>query len=275
MTNANSDHQGLTTFPAMAERPATLITGASGGLGTAFAWEAAADGHDLILTARRSSLLTSLAEAITARHGTRILILETDLSLPDSPDRLVNNILAQGWRVDHLVNNAGFGLHGLLTDQPPGAIADLLHVNLLSLTTLTRLLLPAMLARGGGGILNIASLAAFQPGPLMAAYYASKAYVLSLSEALSLEVSGTGVTISCLCPGATATGFAHEARMENSLLFRTGTMTADTAARLGWRGYCRGRRVIIPGWKNKLLATLGRLTPHFVSLYVTRALHQR
>ena len=258
----------------MAERPTTLITGASGGLGSALAWEASADGHDLSLTARRGYLLTSLAEALTARHGTRILTLESDLSLPDAADGLVNDILAQGWRVDHLVNNAGFGLHGPLTDQLSGQIADLLLVNLLSLTTLTRLLLPSMLSRGQGGILNVASLAAFLPGPLMAAYYASKAYVLSLSEALSLEVSGTGVTISCLCPGATATGFARDARMEDSRLFRTGTMTAESAARLGWRGYRRGQRVIIPGWKNKLLATLGRLTPHSISLRVTRALHR-
>ena len=259
----------------MSERPTTLITGASGGLGTALAWEAAADGHDLILTSRRGSVLASLAEALTARHGTRILTLESDLAMPDSADRLVNDILAQGWRVDHLVTNAGFGWHGFLTNQPPGNLAGLIHVNLFSVTTLTRLLLPSMIARGHGGILNIASLAAFQPGPLMAAYYASKAYVLSFSEALSAEVRGTGVRVSCLCPGATATGFAQEARMEDTLLFRTGTMTAETAARLGWRGFRRGRRVIIPGWKNTLLAVLGRHLPHALSLRVTRALHQQ
>ena len=257
----------------MEERPTTLITGASGGLGSALAREAAADGHDLILTARRGHVLSELAEALSARHGARILTLESDLSLPNSADHLVNELIAQGWRVDHLVNNAGFGYHGPLTNQPPGNLADLLHVNLLSLTTLTRLLLPEMLSRGHGGILNVASLAAFQPGPLMTAYYASKAYVLSLSEALSLEVSGTGVKVCCFCPGATATGFAREASMEDSRLFRSGTMTAQTAARLGWRGYRRGQRVIIPGWKNKVLATLGRLTPHFISLRVTRALH--
>ena len=259
----------------MSDRPTTFITGASGGLGTALAREAAADGHDLILTSRRSGLLTSLAEALTARHSTRVLTLETDLSLPDSADRLVNDILASGWRVDYLVNNAGFGWHGFLTDQPPGNLADLIHVNLLSLTTLTRLLLPSMIARGDGGILNIASLAAFQPGPLMATYYASKAYVLSFSEALSMEVRGTGVRVSCLCPGATATGFAREARMEDSLLFRTGSMSAETVARLGWRGFRRGRRVIIPGWKNTLLAVLGRHLPHALSLRVTRVLHQQ
>ena len=259
----------------MSDRPTTLITGASGGLGTALAREAAADGHDLILTSRRSGLLTSLAEALTARHSTRVLTLETDLSLPDSADRLVNDILASGWRVDYLVNNAGFGWHGFLTDQPPGNLADLIHVNLLSLTTLTRLLLPSMIARGDGGILNIASLAAFQPGPLMATYYASKAYVLSFSEALSMEVRGTGVRVSCLCPGATATGFAQEARMEDTRLIHMGSMSAETVARLGWRGFRRRRRVIIPGWKNTLLAVLGRHLPHALSLRVTRVLHQQ
>lgn len=255
--------------------PTTLITGASGGLGSALAWQAAADGHDLILTARRSGLLTELAEAIAARHGRRLLTIESDLSLPDGADRLVNEIIASGWQVDHLVNNAGFGLHGPLTDQPPGKIADLLQVNLTSLTALTRLLLPAMLTRGYGGILQVASVAAFQPGPLMAAYYASKAYVLSLSEALSLETAGTGVKVCCLCPGPTTTGFAQQANMTDSLLFKAGPMSAETAARLGWRGYCRGSRVIIPGWKNQVLALLGRITPHFISLRVVRALHRQ
>jgi short-subunit dehydrogenase len=245
----------------MTERPATLITGASSGIGSALAWQAAAAGHDLVLTARRGYLLTELAEALTARHGGRVLTIEADLSLPDGADRLVNEVLASGWQVDHLINNAGLGACGPVTGLPPGRLLELLQVNLVSLTILTRLLLPSMLDRGAGGILNVASLAAFQPGPDMAAYYASKAYVLSLSEALHEETRGSG--------------FAREATMEDSLLFRFGLMSAEAVARAGWRGFQRGQRIIIPGWKNKLLATLGRLTPHVVSLRLIRRLHER
>ncbi len=257
----------------MKDRPSTLITGASSGIGAALAWQAAAAGHDLILTARRGHLLTELAEALTARHGGRILTLEADLSLPEGADRLVNDLIAQGWQVDCLINNAGLGASGLLTGLPPARLTELLQVNLLSLTTLTRLLLPSMLAKGEGGILNVASLAAFQPGPLMAAYYASKAYVLSLTEALHEEVRGSGVRISCLCPGATATGFAREAHMEDSRLFTSAAMSPEAVAQSAWKGFQRGRRVIIPGWKNKLLAGLSWLTPHVISLRLIRLLH--
>lgn len=259
----------------MKERPSTLITGASSGIGAALAWQAAAAGHDLILTARRGHLLTELAESLTARHGGRILTLEADLSLPDGADRLVNDLLAQGWRVDFLINNAGLGASGLLTDLPPARLTELLQVNLLSLTTLTRLLLPSMLVKGEGGVLNIASLAAFQPGPLMAAYCASKAYVLSLTEALHEEARGTGVRISCLCPGPTATGFAREANLEDSRLFRTPGMDPAAVAQSAWRGFRSGRRIIIPGWKNKFLAGLTRVVPHWISLPLVRLLYGR
>jgi uncharacterized protein len=261
-------------LPDMKDRPVTLITGASSGIGSALAWQAAAAGHDLILTARRGHLLTDLAEALTARHGGRILTLEADLSTPDGPDHLYNELIAQGWRVDYLINNAGFGTSGPFHETPAARLDSLLHVNLLSLTTLTRLLLPGMIARGTGGVLNVASLAAFQPGPLMAAYYASKAYVLSLSEALHHECRGTGVRISCLCPGATLTEFSTEAHLQNALLFRSGTQTAEAVATTGWRGFQRGKRVIIPGWKNKLLAVLTKITPHFLTLRLVQRLHQ-
>jgi len=258
----------------MTERPSTLITGASSGIGAALAWCAAGAGHDLILTARRSDLPAALAEALTARHGGRVLTIGADLSHPDGADQVVNEILASGWRVDQLINNAGLGASGPLSEIPPARLTELLQVNLLSLTTLTRLLLPSMLSRGHGGILNVASLAAFQPGPLMAAYYASKAYVLSLSEALHEETRGTGVRISCLCPGATSTGFAREAQLEDSRLFRRGTATAESVARAGWRGFQRGQRVILPGWKSKLTALLSHWTPHGISLRVIRTLHR-
>ena len=186
---------------------------------------------------------------------------------------MVNEILASGWHVDQLINNAGLGASGPLAEMPPAQLTGLLQVNLVSLTTLTRLLLPSMLARGHGGVLNVASLAAFQPGPLMAAYYASKAYGLSFSEALHEETRGTGVRISCLCPGATSTGFAREAQMEQSRLFRQGTATAESVARAAWRGFQRGQRVILPGWKTNLTALLSHWTPHLLSLRLVRALH--
>jgi len=259
----------------MPERPVTLITGASSGIGTALAWTAAAAGHDLILTARRGSLLTELATALNARHGGRILTIEADLSQADGADQLVNEILASGWRVDQLINNAGLGASGPVAGIPTARLTDLLQVNISSLTTLTRLLLPPMLAKGQGGILQVASLAALQPGPLMAAYYASKAYVLSFSEALHQECRGTGVRISCLCPGATATGFAREAHVESTRLFRYGPASAESVAQAAWRGFQRGQRIILPGWKSKALALLTRLTPHRISLPVTRWLHRQ
>lgn len=250
----------------------TLVTGASGGLGEALARCAAAEGHDLVLAGRRMDRLRALAEELAPRHGIHVLSVPCDLSLPDAADALFHEVLAHGCRVDNLVNNAGFGQGGDVADISPQRQADLLTVNALTPLQLTRLFLPSMLTRGGGGVLNVASLAALTPGPGMAAYYASKACLLSYTEALHFETRGTGVRVSALCPGPAATGFAREARMENARLFRR-AMTAEETAREGWRGFLRGRRVIIPGWRNRFLALAIRALPHALTARAAKLLH--
>lgn len=258
----------------MTGRPTTLITGATGGLGSALASEAARAGHDLILTGRDSEALAALAAGLHQQHGVLLLTVEADLSHPDGADHLYNQVIASGWNVDHLINNAGFATSGPVATTPPSALQDLVLVNVQSGVTLTRLFLPAMLARKSGGILNVASIAAFQPGPLMAAYYASKAFVLSFTEALAAESASSGVRISCLCPGPISTGFAHRAHLQGSRLFRRNVQSAETVARIGWKGFSRGRRLIFPGWRNRLLARISPFIPHAISLPVVRWLHR-
>jgi hypothetical protein len=200
--------------------------------------------------------------------------LAADLADPAAPARIHAEIAGVGGRVDVLVNNAGFGLRGAFTALDETAQAEMLQVDVVALTLLTRRFLPAMVARRAGGVLNVASTAAFQPGPQMAVYYASKAFVLSLSEALAGELAGTGVTVTALCPGPTATGFASRAGLERSRLFRDlRVMDAATVARAGYRGFRAGRRVVIPGLANRVGAALARLAPRGLVLPLVRALN--
>jgi len=171
------------------------------------------------------------------------------------------------------VNNAGFAVSGPFAEAPERAELDLLRVNILALVHLTKLVLPGMLARRRGRVLNVASIAAYMPGPLMAAYYASKAFVLSFSEALAVEVAGSGVTVTALCPGSTATGFADAAGVQNSELFRS-AMDAATVAQAGYDGAMAGRRVVIPGLMNRLRVLVARLAPRRVSTAIARRLNR-
>ena len=196
-----------------------LITGASSGIGLELARLFAADGSDLILVARREAELQSLADDMAASHGISARVMTEDLSDLSAPQRIVDRLATDELELDVLVNNAGFGLRGPAAELDLQRQLDMLQVNVTALTHLTRLLLPAMIARRRGGVLNVASTAAFQPGPHMAVYYATKAYVLSFSEALAEELGGTGVTVSCLAPGPTATEFADAADMRDTLLF--------------------------------------------------------
>jgi short-subunit dehydrogenase len=243
-----------------------LITGASSGIGYELAKLFAADGHDLILVARRKERLDALAEELIREHGVSVDVVPTDLSRPAAAETLFN---ALGERpVDYLVNNAGFGNYGPITDISLERERDLLQVNLISLVELTKLYLPRMKARGAGRILNVASTAAFQPGPGMANYFAGKAYVLSFSEAVDAEMKPHGVRCSCLCPGVTRTEFLDTASMGSSKLVRAGVMDVEPVARAGYRGLMRGKRVIIPGWRNRFLTLITKFAPRRMATWV-------
>lgn len=238
-----------------------LITGASSGIGMHFAELFAADGAELVLVARSAERLRQLALTYEERYGARVRVLPADLSRPGAPGEIRDTLRAEGVEVDVLVNNAGFGLRGRVAELGVERQMDLVQLNVAALTHLTALFLPAMLERGRGGVLNVASTAAFQAGPNMAAYYASKAYVLSFTEALAEEVAGTGVRASCLAPGPTQTGFEAAAGMQGTRLFRMGVMDAAEVARVGYRGFRAGRVVVVPGWRNKLTTLSVRFVP--------------
>jgi uncharacterized protein len=252
-----------------------LVTGASGGIGEELARLFAADGHDLVLVARSEDKLARLAAELTRLHGTGARVVAADLARPGAPREIFDGLRAAGTEVGALVNNAGVGSYGLFAGADTGRELEMLQVNVVALTHLTGLFLPGMIARGRGYVLNVASTAAFQPGPLMAVYYASKAYVLHFSEALSNETEGTGVQVSALCPGPTETGFAAAAGMEQSKLFDRAVMDARTVALAGYRGLFAGRAVVIPGLRNSLTARLVGLAPRRLVTRVVRGIQER
>jgi uncharacterized protein len=258
-------------------RPLALVTGASSGIGADLARELARDGHDLVLAARTMAPMEILAAELAAL-GTGTVIIPADLSQPGGAAALANAIEARGLTVDVLINNAGLGAVGRFDQADPRRIGDMLQVNIVALTELTRLLLPGMVTRRRGKVMLVASTAAFQPGPNMAVYFATKAYVLSLGEAIAYELRGTGVTVAVLCPGATATNFQRVAGMSELAFFSSAArhvMSAAAVARLGYRGLKGSRRVIITGLLNQIIALGGRFAPHPISLPVTRALMSR
>ena len=248
-----------------------LVTGASGGIGEELARLFAADGHDLVLVARSRDKLARLAAELGEKHNVAARVLAADLARPEAPREIFGELGGAGVTVDALVNNAGFGSYGLFAETDLRAELDLLQVNVVALTHLSKLFLPGMIARRRGYLMNVASTAAFQPGPLMAVYYASKAYVLSLSEALANECGGTGVVVSALCPGPTETGFVEAAGMQESKLFERGAMSAREVAEAGYRGLLAGRTLVIPGLRNALLArTVGMMPRKMVTKVVRR-----
>ena len=236
-----------------------LITGASAGLGAELAWLFAADGHDVALVARRRDKLDALAREIGQKHGVEAHVLAEDLGDPAAPKRIAGALDKQGIAVEFLVNNAGFGTNGAFAELPIERELELVQVNVIALVHLTRLLLPAMIARGSGRVLNIGSTAGFVPGPYMAAYYASKAFVNSFTEALAFELRGTGVTATLSCPGATATEFAAVAGNDKTALFKSGVMSAREVAEHAYRAMTNGEVAVIPGIKNKLMIQSLRL----------------
>ncbi len=247
-----------------------LITGASGGIGYELAGVFAREGWNLILVARGLSKMKVLAEKLTKSYGISVSVIGKDLSLAAAPRELFQETQLKGLQVDALVNNAGFGSYGLFSQSDLTTSTDMLELNVVALTKLTRLYLDPMLQNKKGWIMNVASTAAFQPGPLMAVYYASKAYVLSFSEALSNELKATGVSVTVLCPGATETGFRDAAQMGQSKLFKKRVMLADRVAREGYRGMMEHKVIVIPGLKNKILASSVRFSPRSIVPIVVR-----
>ena len=253
-----------------------LITGASSGIGLDLTRLFAADRHDLVLVARSEAKLRETAAALEKEFGIRATVIAADLSRPEAPRQIADALRAQSIEIEMLVNNAGYGLAGAFAETDGQTELDMLQVNVVALTHLTKLLLPPMVARKRGRIMNVASTAAFQPGPYMAVYYATKAYVLSFSEALSEETSGTGVSITALCPGPTLTNFAEAADMTKTRLFRSGNvMTSAKVAKIGYDAMRKGKRVVIAGAMNNLLAQSVRISPRALVTKVTRALQER
>jgi uncharacterized protein len=253
-----------------------LITGASSGLGAEFARIFAADGHDLVLVARRERKLQLLAAELSQRHGVGARVIAADLARPAAPTEIVDRLRGDAVEVDYLVNNAGFGHLGPFVSTDRATELQMIQVNVVAPTDLARLLLPSMVARGYGRVLNVASTAAFVPGPFMAVYYATKAYVLSLSQALSNELRGTGVTVTVLCPGPTQTGFAAAAGTAASApIQRHMVMDAASVARAGYRGMRRGQATVVPGLVNKLLTQSTRLIPRSMQAEIARRVAER
>ncbi len=243
-------------------RPGALVTGASSGIGYELAKILAREGHDVALVARSVDQLQKIATDLMDDFGVRAIVVAADLSDPGTPDRIFDRLQEAEFRVDVLVNNAGFGTIGRFVRSDVGAQVDMVEVNISALTHLTRLYSEQMAERRQGRIMNVASTAAFQPGPFMAVYFATKAYVLSFSEALAEELRHSGVTVTALCPGPTVTGFQKRAGMERAPIGgRMVTGDAASVARVGYAGMMKGRRVVIPGLFNRVGTLLPRFFP--------------
>jgi short-subunit dehydrogenase len=237
-------------------RTVTLITGASAGLGAEFARQCAKRGAPLALAARRRERM----EALGTELGGEVHVFEADLAKPGAAASLIAALEAEGLSVDTLINNAGFGLGGKFADRPLGRLSEMIDLNVRALTELCHLVLPAMRERGRGAILNVASTAAFQPGPNMAVYYASKAYVLSFTEALHHELKGSGIKVSALCPGPTESEFSDVADSHSPTLERM-KVPASGVVEAGLRGLDANKAVVVPGFKNKVGAQMSRILP--------------
>jgi short-subunit dehydrogenase len=252
-----------------------LITGASGGIGYELALLFARDGFDCILVARSHDKLNDLAARLESDFRVKTLVLAKDLSKPTAVAEIFEEVSAAAIPVDVLVNNAGYPVFGLFAETNLQNELEMLQVNVIALTALTKLFLKGMIERRSGRILNLASTAAFLPGPLMAVYYASKAYVLLFSEALANELQGTGVTVTALSPGPTRTGFQKRGQLEDSRLVRGQIGDARSVALAGYRGLMAGKTIVIPGLSNKLIPWVVRLSPRGMVTRVVRRMQER
>jgi len=260
--------------PFLAPRT-VLITGASSGIGLELAHLFAHDGYRLVLVARSRGALRELGDELQARHSVQVRISPKDLAHPSAPGELYQELQEAGVVLDVLVNNAGFGGNGPFLNTEWSNEAEMIQVNIAALTHLTKLFLPQVRAREGK-VLNVASVAAFLPGPFMAVYYATKAYVLSFSEALAEELSGTGTTVTCLCPGPVATGFQKRAGTESNQMMKSPLLVdVRDVALAGYEGMKQGKRVVIPGWKNALVVQGLRASPRSIVTKMVSGMHEK
>lgn len=253
-----------------------LITGASGGIGYELSKLFARDGYNLVLVARSGERLEQIAADFRQQHRIAVTVISQDLAQPNAAHEVFGTLQQASIHVDVLVNNAGYTMYGAFAQMDWQRELDLMQVNMIALTQLMRLCLPPMIQRGAGKVLNLASTAAFLPGPMMAIYYATKAYVLSLSEAVANELEGTGVTVTALCPGPTETGFQARGDMQGVRLVSNGNlMSASVVAQAGYRALMQGKAVEVPGVANKLGVWAVRFLPRRFATQTVRRMHAR
>jgi short-subunit dehydrogenase len=252
-----------------------LITGASSGIGYELALLMGAKGYDLVLVARSTGKLEELKKKLEAGKGVRVTVIGKDLSRESAPREIADELQRSGIHIDVLVNNAGFGDYGHFAGTSWTKEKMMIDLNVRSLTEMTKLFLPGMLERKQGRIMNLASTASFQPGPLMAVYYATKAYVLSFTEAVAEEVRGSGVTLTALCPGPTASGFQAAASIENSKLVKGKKLpSSKEVAEYGYRAMMKGQVVAVQGFMNRLMAGSVRFTPRWLTRRVVKSMQE-
>lgn len=252
-----------------------LITGASNGIGKELAYHFAKDGVNLVLVARSEDKLQELKKELMGKWDIQVEVMSRDLSKMEEVQSLDKELKEKQIKIQYLINNAGYGLFGNFTETNMDEELNMIDLNIKSLTLLTKLLVKDMVKNGEGRILNVASTAAFQPGPLMAVYYATKAYVLSFTEALENELQGTGVYVSALCPGPTETGFGDRANLSSSKLFKGKLMSVTEVAEAAYAGLTSGKSLIIPGFQNRMLTVLVRILPRKTITSIVRNVQEK
>lgn len=257
-------------------KPTALVTGASSGIGLELARVMAREGNDLVLVARSAGILNELSISLANQYGAKVTVIAKDLSKPGVPQEIFAQLQKENIHIDMLVNNAGFGDFGAFAETSWAKEKQMIDVNITALTELTKIFLPAMVKNGSGKVMNVASTAAFQPGPFMAIYFATKAYVLSFSEAIANELKGTGVTVTALCPGATQSGFMKAAAMEESKLFKGKKIpTSLEVAEYGYKAMMKGKTVAIHGTMNYILSNAARFAPRNMVTSIARMMVER
>ncbi len=259
----------------MTHQKTALITGASSGIGLELAKLMAQDYERLVLVARDEKKLQEVAKALEGDYGIHVVVLAQDLAKPGSAQEVFEYCQQHHLAVETLVNNAGFGLYGEFSTTNLQTEQEMIQVNVIALTELTKYFLSHFLKQNNGKILNVASTAAFQAGPLMAVYYATKAYVLSFSEALAEEVRKTGVSVTALCPGPTATRFAQRGKLSSSSLFHGNTNSAEEVAKVGYRALKAGKTFVIPGLKNRFFVFAERFLPRKTVVRAVRYIQRK